>query len=185
MTQWSRWAKQPEVIGLRVLQPVSVSISHLCCQTFERRQRRTEKTAGRIPSRVDSRYSAVCGHEPGHYPVPERMENNRLLDIKVQQGLVNRENHAADVTEILLCPRSLVSICPNAKQTQCCVCGSRPFDYFGQVKRLMKGKENSPSWQSSLRLAVMCILGFAFITFYQLDMMKSPKVQNKLCMKWV
>lgn len=88
MTQWSRWAKQPEVIGLRVLQPVSISISHLCCQTLEWRQR---GTGGRIPSRVDSGYSAVCGHEPGHYPVPERMENNRLSDIKVQKGLVNRE----------------------------------------------------------------------------------------------
>lgn len=166
MTQWSRWAKQPEVIGLRVLQPVSISISHLCCQTFERRQRGTVKTGGRIPSGVNSRYSAVRGHEPGHYPVPERMENNRLLDIKVQKGLMNRENQAADVTEIILCPQSLVSICPNVKQTRRCVCASRRSDYFGQVKRVMKGKENSPSWQSSGWLAVMCILGFAFITFY-------------------
>lgn len=88
MTQWSRWAKQPEVIGLRVLQPVSISISHLCCQTLERRQR---GTGGRVPSRVDSGYSAVRGHEPGHDPIPERMENNSLSDIKVQKGLVNPE----------------------------------------------------------------------------------------------
>lgn len=39
-------------------------------------------------------------------------------------------------------------------------------DNFGQVKRIMKGKKNSPSWQRFVRLAVMCILGFAFITFY-------------------
>lgn len=135
MTQWSRWAKQPEVIGLRVLQPVSISISHLCCQTLEWRQR---GTAGRIPSRVDSGYSAVCGHESGHYPVPERMENNRLSDIKVQKR--NREpwNHAADVTEIILCPWSLVYICSNVKQTRFHVCASS--DYFGQVKRRKERK---------------------------------------------
>lgn len=63
---------------------------------------------------------------------------------------MNRENQAADVTEIILCPQSLVSICPNVKQTYHCVCASRRSDYFGQVKRVMKGKENSPSWQSSM-----------------------------------
>lgn len=68
------------------------------------------------------------------------------------------------MTEIILCPWSLVSICSNVKQTRCHVRASS--DYFGQVKRVMKGKENSPSWLRSVRLAVMCILGFAFITFY-------------------
>lgn len=40
-------------------------------------RRGTGKTEGRVPSWVDSCDSSICGYKPGHYPIPENMENNR------------------------------------------------------------------------------------------------------------
>lgn len=92
ITQWSRWVKQPKALNLGVLQSVSIFMSHIyttrylgsslpCCFTTPELHTRgeTEKKEGRVPSRVDSCDSSICGYKPGHYPIPENMENKRPI----------------------------------------------------------------------------------------------------------
>lgn len=88
---------------------------------------------------------------PRTWPLSRPWEDGKHQTVRHQSPKRAREpwNQAANVTEIILCPWSLVSICSNVKQTCCHVCASS--DYFGQVKRIMKGKESV--------LAALCTFG--------------------------
>lgn len=104
------------------------------------KKRKLRKTEGRVPSRVDSCDSSICCHKPGHNPIPENMERKKK---KTQRPIKHRTHwkksacelwhRAADVTQMVLCPQSLVSICPNVKQIPCGLCVSVRSDYFRQV----------------------------------------------------
>lgn len=74
---------------------VSISLSHIYTTTYlgkahfalfhkpRAKARSEKKERDRVPSRVDSCDSSICGYEPGHYPIPAHMEANSQSNIKV------------------------------------------------------------------------------------------------------